>query len=343
MRIAHLILSSGFAGSERATAEMCNAHCDAHQVLLILRRNHRGPGGVTIRQWLKPAVEVVEVSRWWPRAGIASALERFRPDVIHAHLRRSTRMLARIKPAAPTIATLHLTVNGPHFADMDALICIADWQHRELPPGYRGRVFSINESLIPNRRLAPEDIQNLRRELGAGPHHYLIGGVGRVVPKKGFDILIEAFKRANLEGAKLVIIGEGRERRRLLRMATPDIALPGFRPNAKDYYQAFDLFVSSARKEPLGRVVFEALDAGVPIVAADTQGPGEILRRYPADLFPVGDVDALAALLRRHHAQRAPRLTHDLSAYHLDAVARETEAAYRELIDSRISRQGSVK
>src|SRR5687768_12084807 len=101
---------------------MCNAHCDKHQVLLILKRAHRGRGGVSIREWLDSAVEVVEVGNWLPRAGIARALTRFRPEVIHAHLRRSTRMLSRIRPAAPTVATLHLSVNGPHFADMDGLI-----------------------------------------------------------------------------------------------------------------------------------------------------------------------------------------------------------------------------
>ncbi len=334
MRILHVILSQGFAGSERATAEMCNAHCGDHRVMLILKRGH-APEGVSIRQWLDPAVEVVEVGNWFPRNGIRRAIERFKPEVIHAHLRRSTRMLARIHPAAPTVATLHLTVNGPHFADMDGLICIARWQARAIPANYRGQVFYINESLIPNRRLPAEDIRRLRRDLGVKEGEYLIGGVGRLAHSKGFDILIEAFKRAGLDGARLAILGEGRERQRLERLATSQIALPGFRPHVKDYYQAFDLFVSPSRSEPLGRVVLEALDAGVPIVAAATLGPSEILSQYPGDLFPIGDVDALAQLLRRHYRQRTARMEHDLSAYHIDTVARQTLAAYRELIERR--------
>ncbi len=40
LRIAHIILSRGFAGSERATAEMCNAHCEKHDVLLIIKKGH---------------------------------------------------------------------------------------------------------------------------------------------------------------------------------------------------------------------------------------------------------------------------------------------------------------
>lgn len=328
MRISHLILSRGFAGSERATAEMCNAHCGAHQVQLILKRSHRGRGGASIRDWLDPAVRVVEVGDWWPRPAIARALGQFRPEVIHAHLRRSTRVLARLRPAAATIATLHLTVNGPHFAAMDGLICIAAWQRRDIPPDYAGQVFFINESIIPARRLSAAQIAALRAELGAQPHDYLIGAVGRLAHSKGFDLLLRAFARAALPAARLAIIGEGRERGRLERLAGERVVLPGFRSNVKDYYQAFDLFVSPSRREPLGRVVLEALDAGVPVLASAADGPAEILRHFAGDLVPLEDVDALAARLRHHCQARTPHQRHDLSAYHIDTVAAQTLQAY---------------
>jgi glycosyltransferase involved in cell wall biosynthesis len=331
MRIAHMILSRGFAGSERATAEMCNAQCETHPVLLILQRSHRGPNGTTIRDWLDPAVSVVEVSDWFPRAGVAAALAQFRPDIVHAHLRRSTRLLAQMRPRVPTIATLHLTVNGPHFAAMDGLICIAHWQRRDIPPDYRGQIFDINESMIPARRLDAAEIAAVRVELGVEAQEYLIGGVGRLARSKGFDVLIKAFQRAALPGARLVILGEGRERRRLERLAGGQVELPGFRSNIKDYYQAFDLFVSPSRSEPLGRVLLEALDAGVPVVATDTDGASEILQSYPGDLVPREDVPALALRLQQHFQARTPHARHDLSAYHIGAVAAQTLRAYQAL------------
>jgi len=339
MRIAHLLLSRGFAGTERATAEMCNAHCGEHAVLLILRRDHRGAGGASIIDRLDPKVEVREVGRWWPRSAVRAALAAFAPDVVHAHLRRSTRLLAQIRPGAATIATLHLTVNGPHFAAMDALICIAAWQQRDIPRDYRGRVFFINESMIPARRLSGPEIQARRAELGASATDYLIGGVGRLAYSKGFDLLIAAFRQAALPGARLAILGDGRERRRLLKMLTPAIALPGFRGDVKDYYQAFDLFVCPSRREPLGRVVLEALDAGVPVIATATDGPAELLARFGGDLVPIGDVTALAERLRQHCRERTPHHPRDLHAYHIDEVARQTLAAYQVLIaHGRLSR-----
>jgi glycosyltransferase involved in cell wall biosynthesis len=106
----------------------------------------------------------------------------------------------------------------------------------------------------------------------------------------------------------------------------------------KDYYQAFDLFVSPSRREPLGRVVLEALDAGVPVLATATDGPSELLARYGGDLVPVDDIEALAARLRHHYSVRTPTARHDLSPYHIDNVARQTLRAYEALIQTRLQR-----
>ena len=56
--------------------------------------------------------------------------------------------------------------------------------------------------------------------------------------------------------------GEGSERARLERLATGlPVTFTGFRDDAKDWFQAIDLFVSASRSEPFGRVIIEALDA----------------------------------------------------------------------------------
>lgn len=338
MKICHMILTRGFAGSERATAEMCNAHCGEHEVLLIIRRGHANRAGISIRQYVDPRVRVVEVGNWFPRSGIERALAEFQPDVIHAHLRKSTRMLAKIRPAAATVATLHITVNGPHFADMDGIICIADWQHDDLPKDYRGSVYDVNLAFIPHRRLAADEVAALRASLGAAPGDFVVGGVGRLAHSKGWDTLIEAFNRAALPGSRLVIIGEGRERKRLEQLLGPNSALPGFKTNSKDYYQAYDLFVCPSRREPLPYVLLEALDSGVPYAASAVQGNKQVLRDFPGDGFPAEDVDALAAILRRHHAERPPRQQRDLGAFHIDAIAARHLEIYRELADRKRGR-----
>lgn len=335
----HVILSRGFAGSERSTAESCNAQVQlGHEVMLVVRRSHRSHGQ-SIRDHLAGAVQVREVNdRLWTQRQLRQAIEAFGPDIIHTHLRRASRLVARIEPQAATIATLHLSVNGRHYLRLDGLICNAHWQMRDIPTTYQGLVFKADNSLVPHPRLAPETLQKLRAELGVTAQEYLIGGVGRLAHSKGWDVLIKAFQQARLPQARCVILGEGRERRRLESLAQGVVSLPGFRSNVKDYYQAFDLFVCPSRREPLPRVILEALDAGVPVVASTADGCRELLEVYPGDLFPIEDDAALAELLRRHYGARTPRREVDLSAHHLDTTARVLLERYAAVIAHRQQR-----
>jgi glycosyltransferase involved in cell wall biosynthesis len=344
LRILHVILSSGFAGSERAAAEACNAMRTAHEVAIVLRSDHHRPGAGSIRDHLAGDVEVIEIPRsLFTRAALDRALRRWQPDVVHTHLRRGTRLIAQLGPSAVHFASLHLSINGPHFLETDALHCISDWQLATVPADYKGRVFLIPNSLVPQPRLDAARVAQLREELGARPGEFLIGGAGRLAASKGFDVLIRAFERASLPNARLAIVGDGREAARLERLANGRVRLTGFRSDVKDCFQAFDLFVSASRREPFGRVIVEALDGGAPVVATDTQGAGDIGRRYPLELVPNGDVDALASALTRAHARPRARVNVDLSEFHVERVVARMLDAYREVLASREPRARSLR
>jgi glycosyltransferase involved in cell wall biosynthesis len=335
LRIMQVILSRGFAGSERAAAESCNALCARHDVALVLRRDDRAKGGASIRDHLDPGVELIDVPPlWFTRATLRGVVRRWRPDVVHTHLRRGTRYVAQIRPSAAHLCTVHISINGPHYLRADGIICMTEWQLATIPAHYRGRRFLIPNSLVPEPRLGPERVRGLRAELGASDADFVIGGVGRIVPGKGFDVLIRAFAEARLPDSKLVIVGDGRELERLRGLAGPNVRFTGYRPDAKLCFQAFDLFVSPSRREPFGRVIIEALDAGTPVVATDVAGPRDIARRFPLELVPPDDVAALAQALRRAHARPRTRLALDLSQYHVDNVARRILDAYRETLDA---------
>ncbi len=342
MRIMHIILSRGFAGSERYAAELASFQAAEHDVMLIVRRNHRSRFGTSIVDAVSNRVHVSPVPTWLrTQSAVEQRIREFRPDVIHTHLRRSGRIIARAQADAPSVATLHNGANGPHFFLLDGLICNAHWQVRQIPSTYQGQVFKLNQLFTHHRRVEAAEVAALRRSLGVGPEQYLIGSVARLAHSKGLDTLIEAFRLAELPNARLVIFGEGRERRRLERMLGPNMALPGFRKNIKDYYQAFDLFVCPSRREPLPLVMLEAFDAGLPIVASTADGCRELIEEYGGDLFPIGEVDALAALLRGHASAPRKRLVHDLSPHFIDSVNQTIIEVYDKLIARRRQLGGS--
>jgi glycosyltransferase involved in cell wall biosynthesis len=336
LRIMHVILSSGFAGSERAAAEACNALCERHDVLLVVRSDHRSAGGASIRDHLDTAVQVIEVAGvLGTRGRLSEVIRSWQPDVIHTHLRRGTRYVAQIGAGPAHFCTLHLSLNGPHYLRSDGMFCISEWQLATVPATYRGRVFLLPNSLVPLPRLDAAQVRRLRAEFDADDDTFVVGGVGRLVWSKGFDLLVRAFEAAELRGARLVIVGEGRQRGRLGRLAGPRVSFAGFRTDAKDLCQAFDLFVSPSRIEPFGRVIVEALDAGTPVIATDALGPRDIAQRFPIEIVPRNDVGALADALRRAATKPRERLSLDLSEFEIRTIAARMLDAYGEVLAAR--------
>jgi glycosyltransferase involved in cell wall biosynthesis len=144
---------------------------------------------------------------------------------------------------------------------------------------------------------APARRSELRRALGCEGRVVL--GVGRLVPVKGFDVLVRAVARLpRARRPRVVLLGEGPEGPSLARAAAArriDVALPGAvdRSTVADWMAAADLYVQPSRALPNGRAegtpvaVREALAVGVPVIASAVGGLGELthpnLTLVPAD------------------------------------------------------------
>jgi glycosyltransferase involved in cell wall biosynthesis len=142
------------------------------------------------------------------------------------------------------------------------------------------------------------------------PDVEVVGMVGRIAPWKGQDVFLRAFAqafpgdavRAVIVGAPL--FGEVEYADTLLALAAQlgiadRVEFRGFRADTAAEYRAMDVFVhASTKAEPFGLVVVEAMAAGLPVVAVDGGGPAEtITHGHDGLLYPLGDVDALAAAL----------------------------------------------
>jgi glycosyltransferase involved in cell wall biosynthesis len=155
-----------------------------------------------------------------------------------------------------------------------------------------------------------------------------LGGLRRV---KDLDTLIRAFARLEVAGARLLILGEGKERADLERLVARlslagRVDLPGFVPDPYPYLARARLLVLSSRREGLGNVVVEALAAGTPVVATDCSQGLEVLAAQGVlpPLVPVGRPTDLARAIRDALAQDPdPRkLAHAAEPFGLMAAAR---------------------
>lgn len=141
--------------------------------------------------------------------------------------------------------------------------------------------------------------------LGEGEPPVILG-VGRLARAKDFPTLLRAFARVRAErDCRLLILGEGRQRNRLLALArelgvAADVDLPGFVDNPCAWMARARLLALSSRAEGSPNRLTEALALGVPVVSTDCpSGPRELLRDGRVGrLVPMGDSAALAAAIR---------------------------------------------
>ena len=122
--------------------------------------------------------------------------------------------------------------------------------------------------------------------------------LGRLHRNKAFDVLIRALR--HLPAVHVVIAGEGPEREPLLLLARQEgvadrLHLLGWRTDTGALLAAATLLACPSRAEPLGNVVLEAFSAGIPVVAAASAGPAELIRNGATGvLVPIEDAEALA-------------------------------------------------
>lgn len=214
----------------------------------------------------------------------------------------------------------------------------AEWFRRETG------VHSI--SVIPNPVAFPIPTAEPIVEPSDGEHAMLLA-VGRLLRKKGFDLLIDAFAvlaRQHPEW-KLVILGEGPERPALEEQVRAHglddhVEMPGLVGNVADWYSTADLMVMTSRAEGLPMVLIEALASGCPAVAVDCMtGPRDILRHEVDGLLvPENDQEALIQgldrlmsdpLLRELYAERAVEAG---TRFSTAQIAGQYEQLFRKLI-----------
>jgi L-malate glycosyltransferase len=166
------------------------------------------------------------------------------------------------------------------------VVCISRAVHAGLPAFLRKRSVVIYNGFSP-----PEIRRNretVRRELGLGSGEKLLITAGRIVPWKGFPLLISAAAPLLKGGeCRLLVLGESiywrkdylQEVKAHARRAGVEdrVIFTGFVERPEEMFAASDLFVLPSRNEPFGRVLVEAMLCRLPVVAFNEAGPREII------------------------------------------------------------------
>ena len=113
-----------------------------------------------------------------------------------------------------------------------------------------------------------------RSTAGPRPQHPRILSIARLTSQKRLDRLIGAFAQVATKDARLLILGEGEDRRALETLAhelgvTERLSMPGYLPDVTLALHEADLFVLTSDYEGLPAAVIEAMAANCPVLSTD--------------------------------------------------------------------------
>lgn len=332
MKIAHLLLTHSFAGTERYVVELANAQAmSGHEVTVILHKRaaENRPNSIAhrfnekVRQLFVGGPSLIVF--WLAR----KVIQKLEIDVAHAHLSGGCRAIQSLRAPFLRVATLHIHYKPQQHRGMDALIAIAPWQMKDIPPDQLAHAEQINNW---TQTAKPDAFarEKIRTELGIPADTFLIGALCRAEKSKGLDVLIDAYLANPPANARLVIVGGGRDWEALRKRAPAEILMPGFVSRPQDWFSAFDGYVSAARTEPFGLVFLEAFAAGLPVLSTASEGAQIFQALIGRPLLKCGDVHSMTEGLQHFLSERPAKRAYDLSDFNYEYQVNRVEAFYKK-------------
>lgn len=169
------------------------------------------------------------------------------------------------------------------------------------------RIRILHNSAVPLRPVFDAESRALRERLRIGTTDSVILSIGRLSREKGHRELCRALGnlRSSHAGWKLILVGEGPERKSLQELAgslgiEERVIFAGYHPQVAAFYAIADVVVLPSLSEGSSNVLLEAMMAGLPIVATRVGGNPEIVIDEATGLLvSPGDPGALANALDR--------------------------------------------
>lgn len=270
-----------------------------------------------------------------PYPAMKKALNKFRPDVIHNQTAEMIAFAARRyakKYDVPMVSTGHaypdnitsqLKILKPIKKPLDAILrtyMASFLKHSEyatmptemaiddLVPKKR-KSFNVTVEPLSNgvdlSKFGPKKAPaKIYRKYHLPKDKPIALYVGRVDPEKSLSNVVSAFATVldKVPDARLVIVGDGTDRRRLVDLAQAlgiekEVIFPGriMPPDVMEVYRTAQLFVTASETETQGIVLIEAAATGLPLVAVDAGAVRELCQnRKNGILCRPGDVNKLA-------------------------------------------------
>jgi glycosyltransferase involved in cell wall biosynthesis len=220
----------------------------------------------------------------------------------------------------------------------------------------------IHSGVDLNRfKLNAAETNHKRKELSIPPDSLVVGYVGWLIPIKGVTYLVDAMAEViqRHPNSLLVLVGKGDEKAEeeiKLKEQVENLGLVdnvrflGWRPDVNEIMGFFNIFVLPSLNEGMGRVLVEAMAAGLPIVASRVGGIPDLVKDGENGLLvPPANASALAKAIsdlltdkkkQKRMAEAGKKMCRPYSA---EAMVEQIDHLYRELLKNAYNQDTRVR
>ncbi len=241
----------------------------------------------------------ISLSQYWLQNKINKVLIEFQPDAIVSWMPRASRLMPSYPKAIKIVRLGDFPKKLTHFNNCDVIVGnVPGIGERCRNLGWEKRIEIISN--FPNK-LDPTPIS--RETMETPEDAFVVSSAGRFVHRKGMDTLVRAV--AKLDNAWLWLVGDGKEKANLEAIArevglADRLRFTGWQLDPTRFLAASDIFCMPSRHEPLGNVVLEAWELGLPVVSSRSEGPSWFMHSGKNGLMvDIDDIDGFAIAFDR--------------------------------------------
>lgn len=329
MHICIVMAGDEEGGLEKHVVELAHGlQTRGHKVTVIAHEKYR--------ERLRVNFIAVDLSKsrrnLWILYQLYKTLKSLNPDVIHVHGNKAAVMVGVLLPflKLKSVATLHSRKkNTKMFKNFDAVIAVSPNAAEVLD---HPRKYVVLNGIEP-------PVLDINITKHTPP---VVLAVGRLVPVKGFNVLIEAWK--GIQNAELWIVGDGFEHENLQRLITElnlqqSVKLLGFRSDIVELMQQASLYVMSSHYEGCPYTMIEALLCKTPMISTAVGAMTMVLP--PQYLCPENDIAALHVLIAKS-LNNLDKIQIDFQSTYifaeknlvLDGMLQNIESIYKEVLNA---------
>jgi len=318
IKIIHILISKGFAGSEKYLCDLIDYQSKFFDVsVIILKKN------MMLKKYINKNVKTIQIIDFFKKIQITKIIDKDKPDIVHTHLSNAAKCVNKSNKFK-IVATAHMNFKNSILKNCDGLIVSNNTQFKEAAKNFKGALFK--SYLWARLKPITKSKLKLKNELRIPKKNIVFGSIGRFHPQKGFDLILKKFKQEAPKDSTLILIGNGHDEFKKKIKNYKNIVLLGHIDNVSNYYNLFDVAIFASRWETFGFTLVEAMQFQLPIVSSIHIGNKDWIKKFKIKIFNFNQKKKIFSNLDKI------KIKYDLSIFDYKNKCSEITSIYKSLL-----------